>query len=255
MSRPVYTIIAGSNGSGKSTFRHLYPEFIVGDIVDPDVISIQLSPGLSKLEKDAAAARKAIEICNKCLEDKISFLQETTLSGRCININKNITLARLQGYDIRLIYLAVESSDIAIRNINERVKNGGHHIDDSTVKKRFEQSYKNLLDISKRVNKINVFDNSSRGYNELLSIENGHILFKDSNMPSWINNTCNQVIKNSREINKEKVFRVSNADYEKLKDVPGIKINPYEANKDKATVLVNDENIIKNFLREITLLR
>lgn len=252
--RPTYTIIAGSNGTGKTTLREIFKELIVGKIIDPDLISKKLDKNLPQSKRDILAGRQAIKLSKEFLKDKESFCQETTLSGKCLNINKNIELAKLQGYNVRLIYIAIQDPNMAIKNIKDRVNSGGHNVPDEKVLSRFNQSYDNLKEISKKVDEITIVDNSNKDYNKIIEIKNGHVKYKNNEIPEWLQETTGKVIENSR-IREDKVVKVKEKDFNKIKNCNfPIRVNPFDIELGAAllTVLIPKE-IIKNIEKTLNL--
>ena len=72
-----YILIAGVNGTGKSSLRGVLEgqNVLLGHIIDADVIAKENNFDNIK------AGKKAIEEIDYCLDNNISFTQETTLSG------------------------------------------------------------------------------------------------------------------------------------------------------------------------------
>ena len=50
-----------------------------------------------------------------------------------------IDKARQNGYEVTLLYVAVNSVKTAIKRVNERVESGGYGIPPETIKKRYSQ--------------------------------------------------------------------------------------------------------------------
>ncbi|MEI3577760.1 MAG: hypothetical protein V8Q07_04760 [Acutalibacteraceae bacterium] len=72
-----YVIIAGVNGTGKSSLRGVLEgqNVLLGHIIDANAIAKENDFDNIK------AGKKAIEEINYCLENNLSFTQETTLAG------------------------------------------------------------------------------------------------------------------------------------------------------------------------------
>ena len=72
-----YIIIAGVNGTGKSSLRGVLEgqEVLLGHIIDADAIAKMNNYDNIK------AGKKAVEEIKYCLDNNISFTHETTLSG------------------------------------------------------------------------------------------------------------------------------------------------------------------------------
>lgn len=75
-----YTIIAGVNGTGKSSFRGVLEgqRVNLGHIIDPNTIAKNNNNDLFK------ASKISVKKINDCLKNNISFTQETTLSGQSV---------------------------------------------------------------------------------------------------------------------------------------------------------------------------
>ena len=64
-----------------------------------------------------------------------SFAFESTLAGR--GYLRRIDEWRRAGYRVTLIFLSLRSPGEAIDRVRRRVQQGGHHIPDDTVRRRF----------------------------------------------------------------------------------------------------------------------
>lgn len=157
--RKQYIIFAGCNGVGKSTLfqtctcLHKMPRVNMDEIVK-DIGSWKNSSDVIR------AGKEAVKLVNHYLDNGISFIQETTLCGHAI-LN-NIEKAHHLGYEIIIYYVSVDSADIAIKRIHERVKCGGHGINDQDVKRRFNESKNNLKKVLKYCNEVLFFDNTDK---------------------------------------------------------------------------------------------
>lgn len=49
-----------------------------------------------------------------------------------------------KGYEIRMIYLVLDSIDEAVRRVAVRVQNGGHFVSENEIRKRYFQGFENL---------------------------------------------------------------------------------------------------------------
>jgi predicted ABC-type ATPase len=88
-----------------------------------------------------------------------SFAFETTLSGRAYA--NAIRRWQAAGYKVELIFLKLHDAEEAIARVTQRVLQGGHHIPDEVIRRRFEQGLKNLAQIYQPlVNVWAVYDNS-----------------------------------------------------------------------------------------------
>lgn len=135
----IIKIIAGLNGSGKSTFAEACLE--KSDcFLNPDLIALGLG---SNFEKASFQAGKILlnDIKNKIKNDE-SFSFESTLSG--VTYLSIIETAKKKGYKIVIYFLMVKNISINLQRINERVQFGGHDIPEITVKRREEKCLDNF---------------------------------------------------------------------------------------------------------------
>ncbi len=154
-------IIAGPNGAGKTTFAR---EFLTHEADCPAFINADLiAAGLSPFEPEKAAiqaGRLMLQSINTAVTHGESFAFETTLSGR--GYAQKIPQWQKQGYRISLFFLKLDSVDIAIDRVVERVRQGGHSIDEDVIRRRYIAGWENFQAIySSIVDEWSVFDNSS----------------------------------------------------------------------------------------------
>lgn len=142
-AKPKIIIIAGPNGAGKTTFAAEYLPKEAGcfDFINADLIA----GGLSPFRPDAALVRAGRLMLNEIsdrIEQRASFAFETTLSGRLYS--KRIPEWRIMGYHVKLVYLRLDSVEIAISRVAARVIQGGHSIPEDVIRRRFERSWENF---------------------------------------------------------------------------------------------------------------
>jgi predicted ABC-type ATPase len=143
-------IIAGANGSGKTTFAIEFSRNNDLYFINADQIAQQLNPSDITKAKIKAGKKFFIEIQNS-FQKQISFMLESTLSGKYLY--KVISAAKEKGYKIIIIYLYLEHYQINIARVRNRVLNGGHHVPREDIIRRFHRSkklfwefYKDLAD-------------------------------------------------------------------------------------------------------------
>lgn len=130
-------IIAGPNGAGKTTFAREFLPKEAGCLlfVNADLIAAGLSPfdpGVAEIR----AGRLMLEEIRSHVQKGESFAFETTLSGR--QFARMIPKWQEIGYRVKLVFLRLESVDIAIKRVRVRVRQGGHNIPKDVIYRRFE---------------------------------------------------------------------------------------------------------------------
>ncbi len=157
-------IIAGPNGAGKTTASYTILPEILGckEFVNADEIARGISP--FNPEKVAIqAGRLMLKRINDLLTEEGTFAIETTLSTKLFSefINK----AKNKGYEIVLLFLRLNSVDLAIKRVKIRVNEGGHNIPDEVIKRRYTTGLKNLFQLyMPNVDKWFLVDNSGETF-------------------------------------------------------------------------------------------
>jgi len=162
MNDHILYIIAGANGTGKSTLAsELLPyenlEFLNADEVAKEICSENIES--VKIQAGKIVIEKLKELLNK----KKSFAIETTLAGK--NHIKTIQKAKDLGYKVCLIYSYLDNPDFCENRIKVRVLNGGHNIPKEDIVRRFYRSRENFWNIYKDlVDEWNLFYNGTSEY-------------------------------------------------------------------------------------------
>jgi len=162
--RPILWIIAGPNGSGKST---LYNRTDIEDwggsvwIVNPDLLTERLVR-VESLEQAAANAR-ALDRIEAWLRASISVHQtigvETVLSTA--KYRPLIEMARDRGFEIRMLYVVLDSVELQLERIRIRVREGGHDVPMQKVIDRRRRSFEQLAMFCKHLDRLAIFNNST----------------------------------------------------------------------------------------------
>ena len=150
MPKKLY-IIAGANGSGKTTFAMTYAKLKNLHFINADEIAKEYDP--NDLDKyKVKAGKEFFRQLKMYIEEKEeSFVIETTLSGKYLE--KVIVNAKQKKFKIVLIYLYLDDDTENILRVKNRVLNGGHDIPVEDIKRRYIRSrqlflslYKNMVD-------------------------------------------------------------------------------------------------------------
>lgn len=167
---PRCVVIAGPNGSGKTTFAREYlpKDAKVINFVNADLIAGGLSPFRPELAA-LAAGRVVLKELDRLAAMRADFAFESTLSG--LGYVTRLRRWRIAGYRIEVVFLRVSSPQLALRRIAARVRQGGHDVPVKDVLRRFERSWSNFQTVYKPLaDDWAVYDNS--GYVPVL-LESG----------------------------------------------------------------------------------
>jgi len=181
-----YAVIAGINGAGKSSV------FNLGELkIDKNSVRINSDELIQKKYNhnwqdeiiQIKAGREILRLVQDCISKKISFNQETTLAGK--NIFRTITKVRELGYCVSLHYIGLENAGLAVERVRERVKKGGHGIDEKIIRERYVKSFRNLCEILPLCDNINIYDNSQRNFDTVLIVKDRKIKYLNDNIPLY----------------------------------------------------------------------
>jgi len=153
-------IIAGPNGAGKTTFaRDFLPiEAQTLKFINADLIAAGLAP-FNPETVSVKAARLMLQEIDDCVSAGESFAFETTLSG--LSYLRKIKQWQRLGYEVKLWFLSLPNADLAVSRVAQRVTQGGHHIPEHVIRRRFSAGIENFWHrYSPMVNAWMYFDNA-----------------------------------------------------------------------------------------------
>lgn len=174
-----YTIIGGVNGVGKSSFTGVLKERCedLGHIIDVDKITAELGKGT------LAGGKAALTKIENCIEKRLSFTQETTLSG----YRTEATAKKVKdlGYFVRLFYIGLDSVDESLQRIQNRVKRGGHNIPVDDVERRFQGRWEAVAKVLPYCDIAEFYDNDN-GFVKVAEYRNGELRRVGEHSPKWL---------------------------------------------------------------------
>jgi predicted ABC-type ATPase len=157
-------IIAGPNGAGKTTASYtILPEiFDCKEFVNADEIAKGISP-FNPDNVGIKAGRIMLSRIQELLDKEVSFAFETTLSTK--SYTGLIKKAQEKDYEIILLFLILDSQELAIKRVQTRVQEGGHNIPKEVIKRRFKNGLNNLFNLYiPIVDKWIIIDNSGENF-------------------------------------------------------------------------------------------
>lgn len=195
-SKPTLLVISGPNGAGKSTHIQtmLPPEFEGISSFDRDNTRVQFEKtlagqGVEQNEIFRIATRmmedKLVEEMKKAIRQKVHFVLETPLSHP--DYWRYIDLFQNNDYQVHLIYLCLDKISDCIARVGQRVIEGGHHVEPSTIIGVYE---KNLEHINQYVDTFKVIElyDGMKIPSLLAKIENGVVIYavKHAMKKKWV---------------------------------------------------------------------
>jgi predicted ABC-type ATPase len=162
MLKPRLLIIAGPNGSGKTsvTGKILQHEWYEGcDYINPDLIARDKFGDWNSPDAVLKAVIEAAKMREDCLEKRQSLLFETVFSAP--DKLDYVRRAKAAGYFIRLFFVGTDDPSINAGRIARRVQQGGHDVPIAKIVGRFGKSIANCSLAAKIVDRAYIYDNST----------------------------------------------------------------------------------------------
>ena len=139
-------IISGCNGAGKTTASYtILPEMLdCNEFVNADEIAKGLSP-FNPNKVAIKAGRLMLTRIDELLGSGVDFAFETTLSTR--SYVNTVKKAQEKGYLVTVLYFWLDSPELAVERVRIRVKEGGHHIPEETIRRRYDLGISNMFNL------------------------------------------------------------------------------------------------------------
>ena len=158
---PTLCIVAGPNGSGKTTttIQLLQNEWGMDSIyINPDDIAQRVFGDWNSPEAVLKAAELATQQRYECLKNKQDFVFETVLSSA--EKVEFIKKAKENGFFIRFFFVCTSDPTINTARIAHRFMEGGHEVPISKIISRYYKSITNAKHILSIVDRAYIYDNS-----------------------------------------------------------------------------------------------
>ncbi len=190
-------MLAGVDGAGKSSIAGAAFRNNGTDYYNPDEAARALkaaNPGLDQTQANSAAWHRGRDLLERAIAGGLDFALEATLGAS--TIPRLLIDAARQGIAVHVWYAGLATPELHIARVKARVARGGHDIPEQTIRRRFEHSRLNLIQMLPVLAALRVYDNSAEADPAsgktpvpalVLHMERGHILNPQDlpYMPGW----------------------------------------------------------------------
>lgn len=205
--RPRITVLAGTNGSGKSSLLGVAWRADKQQYFNPDEAAQEarrLDKSLSQRDANIAAWQKGYQLLRRAIADGLDFNFETTLGGN--SIPSALLEASNAGHRVQMVYVGLDSAERHIARVKARVARGGHDIPEEKIRERYDASRLNLVRLMNKLDELTVFDNSAEGNPEsgewpaplkILRMTKGRVTYvrPKQDIPDWARPIVAQALK------------------------------------------------------------
>ncbi|MEM9280704.1 MAG: zeta toxin family protein [Verrucomicrobiota bacterium] len=185
-SAPLLILLAGSNGSGKSTFHERFLQSLGLPFINPDLIAKE------EFGEDAAAhAMEAAELASEARHAAVagsaSFIFETVFSDPVGDKVAFCEMAKAKGYLVDAHFIGLASPLLSRARVMQRVAQGGHNVPDAKIESRYTRTLQNLELLIPVADRLTLYDNSTveRPYRPVAYFENGVLVELSQEIPPW----------------------------------------------------------------------
>jgi len=158
-------VVAGPNAAGKTTFALEYIDTHSPPYLSADVIAESLAPRPID-EVRLKAGRQFFEQVTSHIERGTSFVVESTLSG--VTFREILRQLKEAEYRVLIVFIFLRSPELCIARIQERVRKGGHAVEETDIRRRFSRSIRNFWQEYRHLsNRWHLFYNGGAQFHEV----------------------------------------------------------------------------------------
>jgi predicted ABC-type ATPase len=154
-------VLAGTNGAGKSSIGGATIRARGGEYFNPDEAAARIrlaQPHLSATQANSAAWHEGKRLLQHAIAKGLDYSFETTLGGK--SFATLLKAAADKGYEVRVWYVGLASPEQHLARVKARVKKGGHDIPEADIRRRFDQSRLQLIELLPSLHELRIYDNS-----------------------------------------------------------------------------------------------
>lgn len=159
---PRLYVLAGVNGAGKSSLAGAAFRAQGADYFNPDEAARRLktaNPRLTQTQANGAAWQQGRALLERAIAERLDYAFETTLGAS--TIPRLLAEAAAGGFEVHVWFAGLATPEQHLARVRARVARGGHDIPEAAIRRRFEHSRLNLIQLLPALAALRVYDNSA----------------------------------------------------------------------------------------------
>ena len=140
--------LLGANGAGKSSIGGATIRARGAQYFNPDEAAArirQAHPHFSATQANSAAWHEGKRLLQHAIAQRLDHNFETTLGGQ--SLARLLKDAATAGFEVRIWYVGLASPEHHLARVEARVRKGGHDIPEADIRRRFDQSRLQLIQL------------------------------------------------------------------------------------------------------------
>jgi len=190
-NHPQLLFVAGPNGAGKSTYSKKLsePSAIIFDVDNIIPLIASQSPTMPKKQVYLAATQEFFNQATEAIRQRKHFTLETNFRDE--QLVDVVAEFKRFGYTTNLVYLTLDNIEQSSNRVNQRVLNGGHHVDLKNIRPNYEIGLQCLERFADRFDNLSILDASKDNDipKPLLQIEQQLLVYLKDILPVSIEQT------------------------------------------------------------------
>lgn len=154
-------VLAGVNGAGKSSIGGARIRELGAAYYNPDEAARSIReahPRTGQQDANSLAWHEGRRLLERAISERLDFAFETTLGAS--TIPRLLADAAVDGAQVWLWYVGLDSAERHLARVRSRVAGGGHDIPESDIRRRWDTSRQNLVALMPKLSRLWLYDNS-----------------------------------------------------------------------------------------------
>lgn len=158
---PRLFVLAGTNGAGKSSIGGAMIRAQGAQYFNPDEAAARIrasQPHLSATQANSAAWHEGKRLLQHAIAQRLDYNFETTLGGQ--SFARLLKQAAEAGFEVRIWFVGLATPEHHLARVKARVRKGGHDIPEADIRRRFDHSRLQLIQLLPHLAELRVYDNT-----------------------------------------------------------------------------------------------